>query len=301
MTLVILAAGMGSRYGGLKQVDPMTPHGEFIIDFSVFDAVGVGVDKVVFIIKREHEEIFRETIGNRISSKVKVDYAFQELDTLPEGFSVPKERQKPWGTVHALLCAKEQVGDDNMIIINADDFYGREAFETVADFLRKTDKSSADFCLAGYYLKNTLTDNGSVSRGVCRVDESGVLVGMDERKTIYRLENGEVVYELDGVKYPLDENCFASMNFWGFTPRIFELLEEEFVSFLSDKSGDETKKELCLSESIDSSMKKNKCTTAVLPTSARWYGVTYQEDKASVVESIAKMVEDKIYPDGLFN
>ncbi len=299
MTLVILAAGMASRYGGLKQIDPMTPHGEFIIDFSVYDAVKAGVDKVVFIIKPEHEELFRETIGNRIEKLVKVEYAYQELTSLPEGFTVPAGREKPWGTVHALLCAKEAVGDDNMMIINADDFYGREAFEIVADFLKKTDKNSADFCIAGYYLKNTLTDNGSVSRGVCRTDDNGELVGMDERKTIYRTEKG-IVFALDGVEYPLEENSFASMNFWGFTPEIFNILEKEFISFLSDGNED-IKKELCLSEAIDASMKRGGCTTAVLPTDAKWYGVTYKDDKPSVVASIKKMVDDGIYPDGLFN
>ncbi len=300
MTLVILAAGMGSRYGGLKQLDPMTKHGEFIIDFSVFDAKKAGINKVVFIIKKELEELFRKTIGDRIESFVEVEYAYQELSALPEGFSVPQGREKPWGTVHALLSAKEAVGNDNMIVINADDFYGKDAYEIVADFLVRTDKNKAEFCLAGYPLKNTLTDNGSVSRGVCAVDENNVLIGMDERKKIYREPSGRVVYEENGIVTETDENGYASMNFWGFTPEVFPLMEKEFKEFLVSEDEDITKKELCLSTCIDSALKQGKCSVKVLPTSASWFGVTYHEDKEYVAESIRKMVESGIYPDGLF-
>ena len=300
MTLVILAAGMGSRYGGLKQLDPMTKHGEFIIDFSVFDAKNSGVDKVVFIIKKEHEELFKETIGDRIGNYVNVAYAYQELSALPEGFSVPEGRVKPWGTVHALLCAKEAVGNDNMIVINADDFYGKEAYEIIADYLGRTDKNKAEFCLAGYPLKNTLTDNGSVSRGVCKVDESNVLTGMDERKKIYREPSGRVVYELDNTAYEIDENAYASMNFWGFTPKVFPLMEKEFVEFLKSDDEDILKKELCLSTCIDSALKEGKCSVKVIPTDANWFGVTYHEDKEYVAASIKAMVDNGIYPDGLF-
>ncbi len=300
MTLVILAAGMGSRYGGLKQLDPMTKHGEFIIDFSVFDAKKSGVNKVVFIIKKELEELFRKTIGDRIEKYVEVEYAYQALDALPQGFSVPQGREKPWGTVHALLSAKEAVGNDNMIVINADDFYGKDAYEIVADFLLRTDKNTAEFCLAGYPLKNTLTDNGSVSRGVCKVDENDVLTGMDERKKIYREPSGRVVYELDETVYEIDENAYASMNFWGFTPEVFSLMEKEFKEFLLSEDEDITKKELCLSTCIDSALKAGKCSVKVIPTNAKWFGVTYHEDKEYVEKSIKEMVENGEYPDGLF-
>ena len=300
MTLVILAAGMGSRYGGLKQLDPMTKHGEFIIDFSIYDARLAGVNRVVFLIKKEHENLFKDTIGNRIAGHIAVEYAYQSLEQLPIEINRETPRIKPWGTVQAVLCTEEVVGNDNFMVINADDFYGREAFASVSNFLSKTTVDSSEFCMAGYLMKNTLSDNGSVSRGVCVVDNDNQLLGMDERKNIYRRVDNQIVYEENGVQFLIDEDCFASMNFWGFTPKAFKLLEEEFVDFLRSGQTDLTKEELCLSTAIDSLMKKNKCKVNVLPTEVKWYGVTYQQDKEYVVSSIKKLVEDGIYPDGLF-
>ena len=300
MTLVILAAGMGARYGGLKQLDPMTRQGEFIIDFSIYDAKLAGVDRVVFIIKKEYELLFKKTIGNRIGNQIDVKYAYQALDQVPDGVVIPKERVKPWGTVQAILCAKNVVGEDNFIVINADDFYGREAYSIVAETLLRTQHISDEFCMAAYLMKNTLSNNGGVSRGVCSVDSENQLIGMVERKNIYRALSNQVVYEENSAKYPIEEDCYASMNFWGFTPRVFQILEEEFSAFLSAEQVDLSKDELCLSTAIDSAMKKMRCKVRVLPTSAKWYGVTYQQDKEYVVSSIKELVEVGTYPDGLF-
>lgn len=300
MTLVILAAGMGSRYGGLKQLDPMTKHGEFIIDFSIYDAKLAGVNRVVFLIKEEHEELFKETVGNRIADHISVEYAYQALEQIPNDFNVPGNRTKPWGTVHAVLCTKEVVGDDDFIVINADDFYGREAYTIIANALASTERDSAEFCMAGYLVKNTLSDNGSVSRVVCAVDGNNHLLGMDERKNIYRRADSQIVYEENDNKYPIDDDCFISMNFWGFTHEVFRILKEEFTAFLRSEKTDLNKDELCLSTAIDSAMKQNKCKVTVLPTKAKWYGVTYQQDKEYVVSSIKKLVENGTYPDGLF-
>ena len=300
MTLVILAAGMGSRYGGLKQLDKMTKQGEFIIDFSVFDARRAGFDRVVFIIKKENEKAFRETIGDRVGKKIKVEYAFQDVSMIPEGFTVPEGRAKPWGTGHALLCAKDAVGNDNMMVINADDFYGREAFESVASFLRKTDPSSSDFCMAGYITKNTLTENGSVSRGVCRVNRENCLVGIDERTKIYRRRDGQVVYEENGVETPIDENGYVSMNCWGLTPSVFSCLERGFAEFLKNGGASSPKAEFYLPMLIGEELRKGACSVKVLPTHSKWYGVTYPADKPAVVSSISSMIDRGEYPVGLF-
>ncbi|MBP3322450.1 MAG: NTP transferase domain-containing protein [Clostridia bacterium] len=298
MTLVILAAGMGSRYGGLKQLDPMTKNGEFILDFSVFDAKSAGFDKVVFIIKEEMQELFAETVGNRISKQIEVAYAYQKPDALPAGYAVPEGRVKPWGTGHALLCAKEAVGKDSMMVINADDFYGRETFKAISAFL-KENKGKNAYCMAGYILKNTLTENGSVSRGICEVDGEGYLKGITERTKIYRAEDGNVVFMEEDVLYPTDENGYCSMNCWGFTPAIFAELEEGFAEFLAG-DGDPIKREFYLPSAVDRAMKKGRCTVSVLPTEAKWYGVTYPEDKAFVMSSIRELIDGGVYPDGLF-
>jgi UTP-glucose-1-phosphate uridylyltransferase len=301
MTLVILAAGMGSRYGGLKQLDPMTEKGEFILDFSVFDAKKAGFDKIVFIIKKEMEELFRETVGNRISKQIEVSYAYQSVNDLPAGYTVPEGRLKPWGTGHALLCAREAVGNDTMMVINADDFYGRETFEAIGGFLKAADKKESAFSMAGYVTKNTLTENGSVSRGICVVDEKGYLTGIAERTKIFRKEDGQVVFEEEGVLTPIDENGYCSMNCWGFTPAIFSYLEEGFHAFLSSNEGDPIKKEFYLPVCVGNAMKEGKCSVSVLPTDAKWYGVTYPEDKEYVVSSIKALIAGGVYPNGLFD
>lgn len=295
MTLVILAAGMGSRYGGLKQVDPITPHGEFIIDFSIYDAIGAGFDRVVFLIKKENLEIFKETIADRIAPFTKIDFAFQALDMLPEGYVVPADRQKPWGTAHAVLCCEEVVGDDNFAVINADDFYGREAFVEMAKVLKGDRKGR--YCMAGYILDNTLTDNGSVARGVCKT-EDGKLVSIEEHTKIYR-EGEKVFCAGEGDPHPVDRYSVVSMNFFGFAPDVFGIFKEEFKKFLSEKST-EPKAEFFIPLALSGAMEKGECTVDVFPTNEKWFGVTYAADKPAVVAKIKEMTEAGLYPDGLW-
>lgn len=300
MTLVVLAAGMGSRYGGLKQVDPITPHGEFIIDFSVYDAVKAGFDKVVFIIKEAMYEEFHESIGKRVEPFIKVEYAFQSLDALvPEGL-LPAERTKPLGTTHALLCAKDKF-QDNFAVINSDDFYGREAYETIAGHLKnaKDQNGMFDVCMVGYVLGNTLTDYGTVSRGVCRVDKNGYLEEIQERTKIGK--NGAMAaYYEDDVQYDLPYDSMVSMNFWGFTPGVFDFLEKSFDAFLKGISDNPMKKECYLPMSVGEAMNEGKCLVKAYKTGAKWFGVTYSEDKAPVVAGIKELVEKGVYPDGLW-
>ncbi len=300
MTLTILAAGMGSRYGGLKQLDPMTDNGEFIIDFSIFDALRAGIDRVVFIIKKENEALFRQTVGDRVAEFIKVDYAYQDLSMLPAGYEVPEGRVKPWGTGHALLCAKEAIGNDNFIVINADDFYGSETFRILGDFLASQETNGTEYAMAGYILKNTLTENGSVSRGLCQTEPDGRLQKIVERTKIYRNESGETVYNENDIEYPTDENGFASMNCWAFTPRIFEELEMRFAEFLQYIE-DPCKSEFYLPSAVNRSMEAGRCCVRVLPTPAQWYGVTYPEDKQKVIKNIRALIENGKYPHRLWN
>ena len=298
MTLVILAAGLGSRYGGLKQIDPITEHGEFIIDFSIYDAIKAGFDRVVFLIKKENLEVFKETIANRIAPFVKIDFAFQALDMIPEGFEVPEERTKPWGTAHAVLCCKEVVGDDNFAVINADDFYGREAFVEMAKLL-KGDRSAC-YILAGYVLDNTLTDHGSVARGVCSVKD-GKLVTIEEHTKIYR--DGEKVFcacPLTDEPHPIDRYSPVSMNFFGFAPDVFDIFEEGFKKFLTERKG-ELKAEFFIPLALSGAMAAGECSVDVFPTDAKWFGVTYAADKPVVMAALKGMQEQGLYPDGLWN
>ena len=297
MTLVILAAGLGSRYGGLKQIDPITEHGEFIIDFSIYDAIEAGFDRVVFLIKKENLEVFKETIANRIAPFVKIDYAFQSLDMIPEGFEVPEERTKPWGTAHAVLCCKEVVGDDNFAVINADDFYGREAFVEMAKLL--DGDRTGRYILAGYVLDNTLTDHGSVARGVCSVKD-GKLVTIEEHTKIYR--DGDKVFcacPLTEEPHPIDRYSPVSMNFFGFAPDVFGIFEEGFKKFLAERKG-ELKAEFFIPLALSGAMESGACSVDVFPTDAKWFGVTYAADKPGVVQKIKDMTADGTYPDGLW-
>lgn len=299
MTLVILAAGMGSRYGGLKQLDPITNAKEFIIDFSVYDAIEAGFDKVVFIIKKENFELFKETVGSRVEPFIKTEYAFQEIDNIPEGFCVPEGRTKPWGTAHALLCAEDAIGDDNFAVINADDFYGRDTFcRLYKHFEENHDKKS--FCMVGYVLRNTLTENGTVSRGVCTLDTDGKLIEINERTKI-RVCGNDAEY-LDGDRWIfIDGGSVVSMNCWGLTPEIFPYLKVKMREFMADESGDMLKKEIYLPMVVDAMMKDGKCSVSVYTTTSQWYGVTYPEDKPLVVESINSMIKRGEYRDGLWN
>ncbi len=299
MTLTILAAGMGSRYGGLKQLDPMTQNGEFIIDFSIFDALRAGIDRVVFIIKKENEALFRETVGDRVAQFINVDYAYQDISMLPDGFSVPEGRIKPWGTGHALMCAKDVIGDDNFVVINADDFYGAQTFRLMGEFLAGRPTDNTEYAMAGFVLKNTLTENGTVSRGICETVD-GRLVKITERTAIHRNEEGNTVYTEEGVENQVDENGYCSMNFWAFTPRIFEQLEGQFAEFLTHIE-DPMKSEYYLPAVVGKALERGACCVRVLPTPAQWYGVTYPEDKERVTASIRALVENGKYPFRLWN
>ncbi|MBE6548595.1 MAG: nucleotidyltransferase [Ruminococcaceae bacterium] len=299
MTLVILAAGMGSRYGGLKQLDPITENKEFIIDFSVYDAKRAGFDTVVFIIKEENYELFKETVGSRVEPYINTKYAFQQIDNIPKGFSVPEGRVKPWGTAHALLCAKDAIGDDDFAVINADDFYGRDTFARLAKHFENSNNKK-NFCMVGYVLRNTLTENGTVSRGVCTLDEDGSLVEINERTKI-RVCGNDAEY-LDGDDWiSLSGDSVVSMNCWGLTSEIFPYLEAKMKEFMADESGDPLKKEIYLPMVVDAMMKEDKCNVAVYTTTSQWYGVTYPEDKPHVKESIAKLIDDGEYKKGLWN
>ncbi|MBE6553965.1 MAG: nucleotidyltransferase [Ruminococcaceae bacterium] len=303
MTLVILAAGMGSRYGGLKQLDPMTDSGEFIIDFSIYDAIEAGFDHVVFIIKEENLQIFRETVGNRVEKKVKVTYAFQKSDALPAGFSVPEGRVKPWGTGHAIYCVRDIV-TDNFAVINADDFYGRDTFMQLAKHLRDagTVNQKAQHCMVGFRLGNTLTENGTVSRGHCQVDSNGMLLGVTERTKIKKLETCAAYLADDGehwVDLPFD--TIVSMNCWGFTPDIFRHLEQEFTNFLQNLGDNPLKAEFYLPAAVDLQRQAGYCDVHVYPTQSVWQGVTYPEDKAFVKAALRAMIEAGEYPSHLWD
>ena len=299
MTLVVLAAGMGSRYGGLKQIDPITKCGEFIIDFSVYDAIKAGFDKVVFIIKEEMLDDFKETIGARISSKINVEYAFQSVDKyLPEG-AIPEGRVKPWGTTHALLCAKNNICD-NFAVINSDDFYGREAFEIMANHLKnaKDQNGIVNSAMVGYVLGNTLTENGTVSRGVCKIS-NGMLENIVETTQI--MPDGEqAAYLEEDKKYPLPYETIVSMNFWGFTPGIISLLEKSFSEFVDKIPENPLKCECYLPMSVGEAMKNGTSNVRVYSTEAKWYGVTYSEDKEKVVAGLRTLIDAGVYPDGLW-
>ena len=297
MTLFILAGGMGSRYGGLKQIDPFTENGEFIIDFSIYDAIQTGFDRVVFLIKEENYEVFRETVGSRIEGKVKVEYVFQGLDKLVPADKIPAERVKPWGTTHALLCGKD-VLNDPFAVINADDFYGRDAYMKVAEFLKNV-KNDDEFCMIGYRVENTLTDNGSVARGVCE-QEDGKLKSIVERLKIYKTEECARFFEDDGTPVDLQPGTCVSMNFWGFTPSVFKNLMADFDAFINDDTREPLKSEALLPNSIGAMIKADKCEVSVLETTAKWFGVTYAEDKPATIARIKELIECGEYPNGLW-
>lgn len=296
MTLVILAAGMGSRYGGLKQIDPITENGEFIIDFSVFDAIRNGFDKVVFVIKEENLEEFRSTIGKRFESAVTVQYAFQDISDIPQGFHVPAGRTKPWGTAQALLAARHVVKEP-FAVINADDFYGNSAYALLASHLSQTQNAgeTAEYCMVGYVLENTLTENGTVSRGICRVGDDGYLMDVTERTNIYR-KGSTAVYEENGTETALSLRSVASMNCWGFTPDIFDGVAEGFRNFLSDLGDNPLKCEYYLPFAVRELMAQNRCKVKVYSSDSTWYGVTYHEDKEKVKSSLRQLIREGKYP-----
>ena len=300
--LVILAAGMGSRYGGLKQIDAMDEHGHIIMDFSLFDAYRAGFRRVVFIIKRELEETFKEVIGNRIEKYMEVKYAFQELTSIPEGFTVPEERVKPWGTTHAILAAKDCV-DAPFAVINADDYYGKVAYERLYNFLTTTeDTDKFHYAMVGYMLKNTLTDNGSVARGVCQVDENHMLTAINERTRIEKRDGGAAYTEDGGetwVSLPVDNP--VSMNMWAFTESIMGKLNDYFVEFMEKEvPANPLKSECFLPNVVGYMLNDGLCDVRVMETPDKWHGVTYQEDRPSVTKAIADLKAAGVYPDKLW-
>lgn len=300
--LVVMAAGMGSRYGGLKQIDPVGKNGEIIMDFSVFDAVQAGFSKVIFIIKEQLFEDFKEVIGDRVSKYVQVEYVFQKLDDLPEGFTVPEGREKPWGTGHAVLAARDHI-DAPFVVINADDFYGGEAFKKIGAFLRnvKENGEKAHWAMVGYHLKNTLTENGHVARGVC-VEKDGMLDTIVERTHIEKREDGPAYTEDDGATWhALDEDTTVSMNLWGFTPDFVDALKKDFVSFLeNDVPKNPLKAEYFLPFVVNDQIRDGKADVTVLKSADKWFGVTYKADKPVVMAALAEMMQNGTYPDPLW-
>ncbi len=299
--LVIMAAGMGSRYGGLKQIDPIDEYGNIIMDFSIYDARRAGFEKVVFIIKKENEELFREAVGDRIAEQMEVAYVFQELSDLPDGFSVPEGRVKPWGTGHAILSCRNAV-DGPFAVINADDYYGPEAFRVIYDYLMShEDDRQYRFAMVGYQVENTLTENGSVARGVCETDAKGHLVSITERTKIERAD-GKIVYEEDG-KAPeeIPEGTLVSMNLWGFSAAILTELSERFPAFLNRTLRENPMKgEFFIPTVVSSLIGEQRATVQVLHSHDRWFGVTYKEDKASVVAAIRSLKAEGRYPEKLW-
>ena len=291
-TLLILAAGMGSRYGGLKQLDHLGTSGETIMDYSVFDAVRAGFGKVVFVIRKSFEKEFREMFVSKLEGKIDVELVFQEIDKIPVGFTVPAERTKPWGTGHAILMAKDVINEP-FAVINADDFYGAGAFEVMAKFLTNG-VSATEYAMCGYQLCKTLSDFGTVSRGICSVDDNGFLTDIKERTSIER-KNGKIIFTENETEVELDENVPVSMNFWGFAPNLFDYLEEKFSAFLS-ANADKPKSEFYIPFVVDDLMKEGKVKTKVLPANATWFGVTYKEDRPATVAKIAELVKQGLYP-----
>ena len=286
ITLVVMAAGMGSRFGGLKQIEPIGKNGEVLLDFSVYDAVKAGFTKVVFVIKHAIEDDFKAMVGKRIAKRVKVEYVFQETDALPEGYTCPDDRTKPWGTAHAILCCKDVVKEP-FAVVNADDFYGRSAFIKMAQFLKS---DTADYCMVGFRLQNTLTENGYVSRGVCET-ENGELRSVTERTKISDCKYTED----DGNSWTaLDPQTVVSMNLWGFRPDIFGYIEDGFKVFLNERIN-EPKSEYYLPSVVSSLIERGEKSVKVLVAEDKWYGVTYKEDKQNVVDAVEKMVADGLY------
>ena len=300
-TLIIMAAGIGSRFGGgIKQLAPVGLNGEIIMDYSIHDAKEAGFNKVVFIIRKDIFEEFEEVIGSRIKKQIDVEYVFQEVDDLPEGFEVPEGRTKPWGTGQAILCCKEVV-DSPFLVINADDYYGKEAYREAFEYLTK--KSPTDImqiCMVSFVLKNTLSDNGTVTRGICRVSENGMLTDIRETHDIARTEQGAGVLTDGRIVKELDADATVSMNMWGMTSEFFEVLKSRFDSFLNKTEAEDLKAEYLLPTLIGELLSEHQLEVRVLKSHDQWFGVTYQEDKATVTEAIQRLISRGIYPSRLF-
>lgn len=300
ITLMILAAGMGSRFGGLKQIEPMGPNGEFIIDYSVYDAIKAGFTKIIFLIKEENYDVFKETIGKRVEPHIKVEYCFQKNDNIPTGYEIPKTRTKPLGTAHAILCCEDKVKEPFMMI-NADDFYGRDAFMKGAKFLKNvTEKTPHQYGMIGYLVKNTITEFGAVKRGVCQV-ENNKLLKLTE-SNVERIKGEIIAKPLNGAEeFKVDENDTVSMNMLLFTPSIFNYIKQKFPTYLKKHQHDIETCEFLIPELLFESIEENYATVDVIPTSATWYGVTYKEDVIGVKDALKQLVAKKEYPNDLWN
>ena len=296
-TLFILAAGMGSRYGGLKQLDGLGPNGETIMDYSVFDALRAGFGKIVFVIRKDFEADFREKVLSKYADKIPCEVCFQAIDKVPEGYSFNPERVKPWGTNHAVLMGKDCIREP-FAVINADDFYGKDSFRVLADYLRSIEGTEGQYCMVGYRVCNTLSENGAVSRGVCTTDKNGLLTDVIERTKIED-KNGIIVFTEDGVDTPLAPNTPVSMNMWGFTPEYFRYTEEAFKAFLTEH-GQELKSEFYIPTLVNDLIRSGKATCKVLDTTSKWFGVTYAEDRPQVVMKINNLIKEGVYPEKLF-
>ncbi|MCQ2975221.1 MAG: nucleotidyltransferase [Bacteroidales bacterium] len=293
-TLLVLAAGMGSRYGGLKQIDKLGPSGQAILQYSAFDAARAGFGKVVFVIRRDIEKDFCELVLPKVKKHLDAEYVFQDKTDLPEGFSLPADREKPWGTGHAILAARNVIKEP-FAVINADDFYGKEAYQTIYDYFSSLkDCEDNKYCMVGYPVTNTLSEYGTVSRGVCNTDNDGNLTNVVERTKIIR-ENGQIVYIEDDQKTPIADNTPVSMNFWGFTPSFFEYLKRDFKEFLKDNIS-KPKAEFLIPTVVDNLIKSGTVTTKVLTCNAKWFGVTYKEDRPIVVQKFADLTQAGEYP-----
>lgn len=296
-TLFVLAAGMGSRYGGLKQIDGLGPSGETIMDYSVYDALRAGFGKVVFVIRKDFEEAFREVVISKYADKVPCEVCFQSVDCVPEGCTYNPERTKPWGTNHAVLMAKDLIKEP-FAVINADDFYGRDSFQVLADYLKSVEGTTGKYCMVGYRVANTLSENGSVSRGVCATDENGYLTDVVERTKIEKVGD-KIIYTEDGVDTEIAPNSPVSMNMWGFTPEYFGYVEKAFVEFLKTR-GQELKSEFYIPTLVNDMIRNGEATCKVLDTTSKWFGVTYSEDRPQVVMKINNLVKEGVYPEKLF-
>ncbi len=297
-TLLVLAAGMGSRYGGNKQLDEVGPSGETIIDYSIYDAIRSGFGKIVFVIRHDIEEQVKERFVDKLAGKIEIDYVFQEITNLPEGVKVSPDRKKPWGTSHAILVTEEKIHEP-FGVINADDFYGAESFKTLHDFL-VNDKDVNNYCIVGFRLGNTLSDHGHVNRGVCQVGEDGFLENIVETRQITKTKDGATAPGPDGKLLHFTGDEVASMNLWGFKPSCYKYLREEFTNFIN-AYGMDPKSELDIPTSVDKFVKSGEITIKILMSNERWFGVTYREDKPFVVDSIRTMIRKGIYPARIYS
>jgi NDP-sugar pyrophosphorylase family protein len=296
-TLVVLAAGLGSRYGSLKQMDRFGPSGETIVDYAIYDAIEVGFGKIIFVIREHFEQEFREIFGPKMDGKVQAEFVFQKLDNLPNGFEVPEGREKPWGTAHAVMTAASKINEP-FAIVNADDFYGRSSFQKVYNHLSTLDNDKLSACLIGFMLENTLSDHGRVSRGICELDQQNHLQKIVERTHIFKKETGGAYYEEDGHKVGLSGKEIVSMNLMGFTSKVFDKMEKSFIEFLTHKSKD-LKSEFFVPIVLDE-IRKSGVKVPVFTSSEQWFGVTYKEDKQIAQQKILELVAQKVYPKNLW-